>query len=326
MPVPPRIRGGSAVDQLPSPERAALVARIDSIVNKPIASGKIAGASVAVVKGQDTILIKGYGKADLEFDVATPQDAIYEIGSVTKQFTAVAIMLLAEQGKLSLDDDITKFFPGYNSQGNKIPVRRLLDHTSGIKGYTEIPEFGRIGLTDAPQDTLVGIFSKKPFDFKTGEEEIYNNSAYFLAGLIIEKLSGKSYADFVKENLFDKAGMTNSRYCSESADHQESRARVRRGRHHGDAHPGPLPQPRGPTPRARSAPRCATWSSGTTRCTTADPAAGVVRRADHPLDAQRRHQAPVCQGPRAGPARGAARHLARRRHQRIHLAQSLAAG
>ena len=127
-----------------SPERAALIARIDSIVNKRIEAG-IAGASVAVVKGQDTILIKGYGKADLEFDVATPQDAIYEIGSVTKQFTAVSIMLLAEQGKLSLDDDITKFFPGYNSQGNKIPVRRLLDHTSGIKGYTEIPEFGRIG-------------------------------------------------------------------------------------------------------------------------------------------------------------------------------------
>ena len=79
-----------------------------------------------------------------------------------------------------------------------------------------MPEFGRIGLTDAPQDTLVGLFSKKPFDFKTGEE-VYNNSAYFLAGLIIQKVSGKSYADFVKENLFDKAGMTNSRYCSESA-------------------------------------------------------------------------------------------------------------
>jgi len=200
-----------------SPERAALIARIDSIVNVPIASGKIAGASVAVVKGQDTILIKGYGKADLEFDVPTPQDAIYEIGSVTKQFTAAAVMLLVEQGKVSLDDDITKYFPGYNSQGNKIPVRRLLDHTSGIKGYTEIPEFRRMMLVDAPRDTLVGIFSKKPFDFKTGEEEIYNNSAFFLAGLLIEKVSGKSYADFVKENLFDKAGMTNSRYCSETA-------------------------------------------------------------------------------------------------------------
>lgn len=193
-----------------------VVSRIDAIINKRIDTG-IAGASVAVVKGQDTILIKGYGKADLEFDVVTPEDAIYEIGSVTKQFTAVGILLLAEQGKLSLDDDITKYFPDYNAQGNRIPVRRLLDHTSGIKGYTEIPEFAQFGMSDLPQDSLVKVFSRKPFDFKTGEEEIYNNSAYFLAGLLIEKLSGKSYADFVKETMFDKAGMTNSRYCSETA-------------------------------------------------------------------------------------------------------------
>jgi CubicO group peptidase (beta-lactamase class C family) len=206
--------GGTSASS--SPGNAAVVSQIDAIINKRIDAG-IAGASVAVVKGQDTILIKGYGKADLEFDVATPQDAIYETGSVTKQFTAVAIMLLAEQGKLSLQDDITKYFPNYNSQGNRIPVRRLLDHTSGIMGYTEMPNFGPIALSDAPHDTLVGIFSKAPFTFKTGEEQIYNNSAYFLAGLLIEKLSGKSYADFVKENLFDKVGMTNSRYCSESA-------------------------------------------------------------------------------------------------------------
>ena len=247
-----------------------MVARIDSIVNRPIAAGKMAGASVAVVKGQDTILIKGYGKADLEFDVATPEDAIYEIGSVTKQFTAAAILLLAEQGKLSLTDDITKHFPNYNTQGNRITVRRLLDHTSGIKGYTEIPEFRTLMLVEAPRDSLVGIFSKKPFDFKTGEEEIYNNSAYFLAGLLIEKLSGKSYADFVKENLFDKAGMTNSRYCSEKRHREESGPRLRRGGHHGS--PGPRRVTSitcGPTRRARSAPPCATRSSGTTPCTVA---------------------------------------------------------
>ena len=208
--------GGAVSSGSSSGKNAALVSQIDAIINKRINAG-IAGASVAVVKGQDTILIKGYGKADLEFDVPTPQDAIYEIGSVTKQFTAASIMLLVEQGKVSLDDDITKYFPGYNSQGNKIPVRRLLDHTSGIMGYTEMPNFGPFGMSDAPRDSLVKLFSKMPFTFKTGEEEIYNNSAYFLAGLLIEKVSGKSYADFVKENLFDKAGMTNSRYCSESA-------------------------------------------------------------------------------------------------------------
>ena len=200
-----------------SPERAALIARIDSIILAPINAGKVAGAGVAVVKGADTILIKGYGKADLEFDIPMPDDAMFEIGSVTKQFTAVGIMQLVEQGKLSLDDDLTKFFPNYPVRGQKIPVRRLLDHTSGIKGYTEIPEFGTLRALKKSKDTLVTIFSRYPFDFAPGDAEVYNNSAYFLAGMIIEKVSGMSYADYVQKNMFDKVGMTRSRYCSENA-------------------------------------------------------------------------------------------------------------
>ncbi len=195
---------------------AALVAQIDSIINAPIAAGKVVGASVAVVKGRDTIVAKAYGLANLELDVPTPPNAIYEIGSVTKQFTGAAIMQLVEQGKVSLDDDIKKYLPTYNSQGRKILVRQLLDHTSGIKGYTEIPEFRQFGAYKLPRDTLVNLFAKKPFDFEPGDEEIYNNSAFYLAGLIIEKVSGDSYEDYVKKNLFDRAGMTHSHYCSES--------------------------------------------------------------------------------------------------------------
>src|SRR5690606_20307920 len=100
-----------------------------------------------------------------------PPNASYEIGSVTKQFTAVAVMQLVEQGKIRLDDDITKYLPDYNTQGHTIPIRRLLDHTSGIKGYTEIPEFRSISVSSAPRDSLVGIFAAKPFDFAPGEQE-----------------------------------------------------------------------------------------------------------------------------------------------------------
>src|SRR5262245_14371989 len=114
-----------------------ITARIDAIIEAPVKSGKVAGASVAVVKGNDTIVQKGYGFADLELDVPTPPRATYEIGSITKQFTAASILLLAEQGKLSLDDELTRFLPDYPTQGNRITVRRLLNHTSGIKGYTE---------------------------------------------------------------------------------------------------------------------------------------------------------------------------------------------
>lgn len=199
--------------------REALVATIDSIVSAPITAGKVAGASIAVVKGGDTIAVQGFGKASLELDVPTPPHAIYQIGSVTKQFTAAAIMQLVEQGKIKLDDDFTKYLPDYDTHGRKITVGQLLNHTSGIKGYTEIPEFRLLGIQHLPKDTLLKIIQKKPFDFEPGQEEIYNNTAFFLAGLIIEKVSGMSYAEYVQKNLFDRAGMKDAHYCSERAIH-----------------------------------------------------------------------------------------------------------
>ena len=202
------------------PTRAALVAKIDSIISAPISSGKLAGASIAVVKGRDTIAVRGFGRANLELDVPTPARASYEIGSVTKQFTGAAIMQLVEQGKLSLADDVKKYLPEFNAQGRAISIRRLLDHTSGIKGYTEIPEFGPLAARRLPKDTLLKLIGKKPFDFEPGEEEIYNNSAFFLAGLVIEKVSGMSYEDYVEKNLFAKAGMPDSHYCSEVEVHK----------------------------------------------------------------------------------------------------------
>ncbi len=185
------------------------------------------------MRGRDTLLLKPYGFADLEFDVPTPNDALYEIGSVTKQFTAAAILQLQEQGKLSLADDITKFLPDYPTQGHHITLRRLMDHTSGIKGYTEMPEFGRLMVQQLPKDSLVSLFSKQPFDFPTGDAQIYNNSAFFLLGLVIEKVSGVSYADYVEKHLFEPAGMNRSRYCDERA--------IQKGRAHGyDATPAGL--------------------------------------------------------------------------------------
>ena len=133
---------------------------IDDIANEAMNTGKVAGISVGVAYG-DSEFFKGYGKADLELDVATPDNAIYEIGSVTKQFTAASIIKLAEEGKIDLNADIRKYlgrdteFPdkkGYNTQGHIIPVIRLLDHTSGIKGYTEMPSARPLFVQDLPRD------------------------------------------------------------------------------------------------------------------------------------------------------------------------------
>ena len=201
------------------PAGAPDLAAIRAVVDAPIAAKKVAGASVVVARHGQTILAQSFGQADLELDVPMPADASFEIGSVTKQFTASAILLLAERGKLAIDDDLTKYLPDFPVHNQRITIRHLLTHTSGIKGYTELPEFGDLMPLRKSPETLVKLFADKPLDFAPGENLVYNNSAYFLLGLIIEKVSGQKYADFVKANLFDKVGMPGSYYCSESAIH-----------------------------------------------------------------------------------------------------------
>src|SRR5882757_1307793 len=119
---------------------STLEQRVDSLVKKDIDSLRAAGIAVGVFKGSEKVILKSYGYADLEHDVKLPVDASFEIGSVTKQFTGAAMLLLAEQGKLSLDDDISKFVK-FDTKGRKITVRQLLNHTSGIRAYTEMPLF-----------------------------------------------------------------------------------------------------------------------------------------------------------------------------------------
>ena len=208
-------------------DRARLIAAMDSAARAHVAHPMVAGVSVAVVRGADTLLLKGYGMADLEWSVATPADgsASYEIGSVTKQFTAAAVMKLVEEGKLDLEEDFTKYLPAFDARGHRVPLRRLLDHTSGIKGYTEMPEFGELAVKDLPRDTLVSLVEKEPFEFEPGTAAIYNNSAYFLLGLIIEKVSGQTYEEYIAQHVFAPAGMADSYYCSESA--------LRTGKAHG---------------------------------------------------------------------------------------------
>ena len=136
------VAGWRAAPVIAQSSGAPDLAAIRAIVEAPITSGKVAGASVVVARQGQTILSESFGKADLELDVPMPADASFEIGSVTKQFTAAAILLLVERGKLGLDDELTKYLPDYPTNDQRITIRHLLTHTSGIKGYTELPEFG----------------------------------------------------------------------------------------------------------------------------------------------------------------------------------------
>jgi len=214
---------------------AALVAALDSAARAHVASPLVPGASVAVVHRGETLLERGYGYVDLEWDVPTPEDgrASYQIGSITKQFTAAAAMLLVEEGKLDLEADFTDYVD-FDTGGRTIPVRRLLDHTSGIKGYTEVEAFGEFSMLHRPREELLREMEKHPFDFEPGTAQIYNNTAYFLLGLVIEAVSGQSYEDFVAERLFEPVGMTDSYYCSETA------IRARRAHGYDAVDPGEL--------------------------------------------------------------------------------------
>ncbi|MEJ7808551.1 MAG: serine hydrolase [Telluria sp.] len=189
----------------------ALAARIDAEVATHYKPGE-PGATLIVVKDGKTLLRKAYGMADVTGKVAMRPDASLRLGSITKQFTAVAIMMLADEGKLAMSDPITKFLPDYPTQGKLITVEHLLTHTSGIVSYTSKPGFGELMQRDMTVPQVIDFFKNDPVEFEPGSKYAYNNSGYFLLGAIIEKLSSQSYAKFVERRLFVPLGMTHTAY------------------------------------------------------------------------------------------------------------------
>ena len=192
-----------------------LVDFADSLFQINVDSSYIAGASVIVFQKGQKLLDKSYGFASMELSVPMPDQASFEIGSVTKQFTAAAILKLVDEGKLSLDDDFTEYLD-FDTKGRFISINNLLNHTSGIPSYTEIPEFGDLSVHQYDRDTLVRLVEQNDFLFEPGEALIYNNSAYFFLGLIIEKITGKSYSEYLDEQFFEPLGLVNTHYCSTS--------------------------------------------------------------------------------------------------------------
>jgi CubicO group peptidase (beta-lactamase class C family) len=192
-----------------------LAAAFDKLLTEQFKPGGTGCAALVAVKGQ-IIYKKAFGMANLELNVPMQPDMIFRIGSITKQFTAVSILQLMEQGKLSLQDDITKFIPDYPTNGYKITIEHLLTHTSGIKSYTSVPEFQEYIRDDKKPEDVIKLFRNQPMEFAPGTKWNYNNSGYFLLGYIIEKVSGKTYPEYIEENLFKPLGMSNSLYGSDS--------------------------------------------------------------------------------------------------------------
>ena len=170
------------------------------------------GVSVIVTQNNETVFRKSYGLANLEWELPLQPDHIFRLGSITKQFTAVAILKLFERGQLDLQEDIKTFLPNYPTHGYHISVEHLLTHTSGIKSYTNLPEWLALFRTDFKVEEMIEKFCYHPMEFSPGSKFNYNNSSYFLLGAIIEKVSGQTYAQYIEENIFKPLGMKNSCY------------------------------------------------------------------------------------------------------------------
>ena len=191
----------------------SLESKIDKILSTQFKTNET-GVSALVAKHGNVIYRKAFGKADLELDVNMTSKNVFEVGSITKQFTSVAILMLLEEGKLSLDDEITKFIPTYPTNGKKITIHHLLTHTSGIKSYTSMQRFGEVMMIDETPLKFIDFFKNEPKDFDPGEKYLYNNSGYFILGYIVEKVSGISYPKFIQERIFDAIDMKSSYYGS----------------------------------------------------------------------------------------------------------------
>ncbi|MFQ6041535.1 MAG: serine hydrolase [Candidatus Poribacteria bacterium] len=196
-------KGADRSIEMPAPGKL-----VDSIFEEAT-QGDSPGAAVLVAKDGEILYQKGFGFANLEEHIPVTPDTKFRIGSITKQFTAAAILKLQEDGLLSVNDPLSKFIPDY-PRGDEVTIHHLLGHTSGIHSYTSKPEFHKTVMEEVKPEELIESFKHDEFDFDPGEKWLYDNSGYFLLGYIVEKVSGESFGDYLKSHFFEPLGMKNT--------------------------------------------------------------------------------------------------------------------
>ncbi|HZI21028.1 MAG TPA: serine hydrolase domain-containing protein [Gemmatimonadales bacterium] len=194
-------------------QTAATLDSIDHYIKAEAARYRIPGLSVAVLGGDRVVLARGYGYANVELHVPASDSTIYQSGSVGKQFTAAGVVTLAEQGRLSLDDPITKYLSEGPAAWRGITIRHLLTHTSGIADYTDSTLDVRRDYTEGD---LVRLAAGKALEFAPGERWSYSNTGYVLLGIIVHRVTGEFYGDYLQEHVFRPAGMRTTRIISEA--------------------------------------------------------------------------------------------------------------
>src|SRR6184192_1857751 len=187
----------TAQTQLP----ADLIEKIDKVATDALTRTGVPSASIAVVKDGQVVYVKAYGDARLEPKTPATAEMRYSIGSISKQFTAAAILLLQEQGKLLLDDKVGKFIPDL-TRANEVTIRQLLSHTSGYQDYWPQDYVPPFMLTTVTAKNILDRWARIPLDFDPGTKWQYSNTNFVIAGLIVEKASGMKFLDFLTKNIF----------------------------------------------------------------------------------------------------------------------------
>lgn len=203
--------GNSYNNQQNNPQSPSLGATVDGVVQPSMQQTGVPGITVALAKNGSMLYVQGYGVTDLTTHQPTPPATVFEIGSITKQFTAALIMKLQEQGKLHVDDSIAGYLPEYTFP-SAITLRMLLTHTSGLADYTNFPQLGDWVKNGVAESTVLNAVSQAPLVFQPGTQYSYSNSGYFALGTIIEKLTGQSYAANLNQVILQPLGLQNSFY------------------------------------------------------------------------------------------------------------------
>jgi CubicO group peptidase (beta-lactamase class C family) len=194
----------------PAADAQAVAAKIDAYMDAAVRHDHFAG-SILVARDGKPLLSKGYGMASYELQVPNQPDTVFRIASLTKQFTAMAVMQLQEQGRLQIGDSVCKYLDDCPAAWQPVTLRHLLTHGSGIPNVSSLPTWDEdLGLKRYRRPELVRLFRDLPLDFAPGEKFKYSNSGYFLLGLVIERASGKSYGDFLRDGIFAPLGMAHS--------------------------------------------------------------------------------------------------------------------
>ena len=188
-------------------------ASIDAIFSK-WDSPDSPGGTVGIIKEGKLIFAKGYGSANLDYNIPNESQTVYRIGSTSKQFTAACIVLLSQQGKLSLEDKLIKFFPDFPAYANDITIQHLLNHTSGIRDYLILARLSGLGSDDHYTDQTVEkwLTNQEELNFNPGDEYVYSNSGYWILAQIVKNVSGVTMAEYAKKNIFIPLGMNHTHF------------------------------------------------------------------------------------------------------------------